>query len=628
VLKGGFCFGNDNSLLLSSNSHYSNIKTNYIMRKEPLKIITCKTVFACALITALLLTSALCTDVSAKKYFVGISTPWTTADGESYTAATAENLTTAVNAARLNPGVDTIYVGVGRYYLGEELDLSDILLGGYPASAVSDTSRLYPASADAGNGSDLSKMTILDGNSFRTTVDNALNSLKHRVATVNTGGVIEGCMIRNGHARSTTTTASSVNHGGGVLLKGGAIYNCILRGNVAFNPAGSSFSYNSSTPSASVWTTSAPAKGGGVYIDVQGGDVVNCLIYSNMDDLGLGIDYNSSASGAINIINNTVVNNAICPRMASLINTDGFGIINQYSDMTEKTTTPYTLSRYYMANTETTAGQYSCFLNAIEVTISGSNVLISADDLSAILSAYAPLSGHANQTVWSVLSIGTNVNTTASSWVLCSFTTDATNAYGRVYRSSASGIFAPNRAATVEPGENVHNNRYGCGYISWYGGMTYSIWMGGMLPTVGQWYYAALATDNNGGKAPNSHYPSPVVKTSSPSGSSVSDTDLEAIGWYDYNSGGHVHEVAKKAPNSVGLYDMSGNLWEWQLDWAQSGAYTGGQDGVCVASVSYRYNRGGSHGSVPLANSVDGRGSDTPATRENAYGCRLAVAAP
>jgi formylglycine-generating enzyme required for sulfatase activity len=192
-----------------------------------------------------------------------------------------------------------------------------------------------------------------------------------------------------------------------------------------------------------------------------------------------------------------------------------------------------------------------------------------------------------------------------------------------------SKIFAPNNAATMETGENIHNNRRACSYITWYGGMAYSIWMGGMLPTLGQWYYGALATDNNGGKAPNSHYPSPVVKTSGPGGSS--DTDLEAIAWFSGNANGHVHEVAKKAPNSVGLYDISGYFWEWMLDWyiSGTGAYTGGQDGVSVVSgAGTRSDRSGSF-MHPINNSSIGyRNGHSPSSIGNYWGFRMAAAAP
>jgi formylglycine-generating enzyme required for sulfatase activity len=284
--------------------------------------------------------------------------------------------------------------------------------------------------------------------------------------------------------------------------------------------------------------------------------------------------------------------------MASLINTAGFKMLDSYSSISTIDSTYY-LSRYYMASTETTVGQYCCFLNAIDATASSISVYISADDLSAILVANAPLSGHTGETVEYVLSIGTAVATSVitvspSAWNLCSFSANASNLYGELYYSSVSKIFAPCDATTVASGESKHHNDYGLGFVSWYGGTAYSLWMGGMLPTVGQWYYGGCATDNSGGKAATSHYPSPVVETDNPSTSNTSDALLTPIAWYNNNSDSHVHQVAKKAPNSVGLYDVSGNLWEWCLDWYTSDTYIGGQDGVCVvSSASYRFLRGG-----------------------------------
>lgn len=65
------------------------------------------------------------------------------------------------------------------------------------------------------------------------------------------------------------------------------------------------------------------------------------------------------------------------------------------------------------------------------------------------------------------------------------------------------------------------------------------------LPTEAEWNYAALGGINHD----NYTY-------------SGSD-DIDEVAWYKDNSDKHLHEVATKKPNSLGIYDMTGNVWEW-----------------------------------------------------------------
>jgi formylglycine-generating enzyme required for sulfatase activity len=58
---------------------------------------------------------------------------------------------------------------------------------------------------------------------------------------------------------------------------------------------------------------------------------------------------------------------------------------------------------------------------------------------------------------------------------------------------------------------------------------------------------------------------------------------LDAVGWYNGNSGGALHEVSKKQANELGIYDMSGNLWEWCL-------------GPDSQVAKHQANRGGNYG--------------------------------
>ena len=128
------------------------------------------------------------------------------------------------------------------------------------------------------------------------------------------------------------------------------------------------------------------------------------------------------------------------------------------------------------------------------------------------------------------------------------------------------------------------------------------------LPTEAEWEYAA----RGGNKSKGYKY----------SGSN----DISSVAWYDSNSSSKTHAVATKSPNELGLYDMSGNVWEWCSDWY--GNYSSGSqtNPKGPSSGSRRVNRGGSWLNTARYCRVSFRNYDNPGGRYYSLGLRLALA--
>ncbi|MFZ2897002.1 MAG: SUMF1/EgtB/PvdO family nonheme iron enzyme [Saprospiraceae bacterium] len=64
----------------------------------------------------------------------------------------------------------------------------------------------------------------------------------------------------------------------------------------------------------------------------------------------------------------------------------------------------------------------------------------------------------------------------------------------------------------------------------------------------------------------------------SPAVHAVGRDRLKDVGWFGYNSHGETKDVGQKQPNELGLYDMSGNVWEWGWDRLGRGYYRESQN--------------------------------------------------
>jgi formylglycine-generating enzyme required for sulfatase activity len=126
------------------------------------------------------------------------------------------------------------------------------------------------------------------------------------------------------------------------------------------------------------------------------------------------------------------------------------------------------------------------------------------------------------------------------------------------------------------------------------------------LPTEAEWEYSA----RSGGKQEK------YAGTSSEPG-------LKDYAWYSANSGSTTHAVGQKKTNGFGLYDMSGNVWEWVQDCYGNYPSTHVTDPVVTSSGFYRVLRGGSWNYNASYCRSTNRDYDDPDNRTNYLGFRL-----
>ncbi|MBN2329938.1 MAG: formylglycine-generating enzyme family protein [Candidatus Omnitrophica bacterium] len=127
------------------------------------------------------------------------------------------------------------------------------------------------------------------------------------------------------------------------------------------------------------------------------------------------------------------------------------------------------------------------------------------------------------------------------------------------------------------------------------------------LPTEAEWEYACRSG------APTAFY----------WGEDSNYTEIDLYAWYDLNSNGRLHEIGLKRPNAWGLFDISGNVWEWCHDWYGLYDVNDATDPRGMAAGDIRVWRGGNWGDEAMYCRSASRDGWKPQSADQYLGFRI-----